>query len=169
MKINNFEDVEKALSEFAQTESSIAKKEAEMNAKIQKIKDSYDEDTRGVRATRDLLYSNIERFCISNKFEFIKQRSKSFIAGVLGFRTNPPRVQLLNRKYNLKTALELIRKIFKGKYVRSKEEINKDEILVDYSSGTITDDKLASVGLKIDQDETFFVEINWDSLKTDAA
>ncbi|MCC7158850.1 MAG: hypothetical protein IT281_04870, partial [Ignavibacteria bacterium] len=44
------------------------------------------------------------------------------------------------------------------------EEIDKEALLSDYSSKDITDEKLASVGLKIDQGETFFVKPNWEAL-----
>ena len=49
-----------------------------------------------------------------------------------------------------------------------KEEIDKDSILGDYAQEKIDDSRLASVGLRVDQDETFFTQIDWETIKSDA-
>lgn len=164
MKFKTIADLENGLYEIAFREAEIAKKEAVMNQKIQTIKESFDENTRTIRSEADLIRSDIKAFCIKNKFEFEKQRTIDFNVGSVGFRTNPPKVTLLNRKYNLKTALELTKRIFTGAYIRVKEEIDKESILADYSQKKITDEKLAGVGLKIDQDESFSIDIKWEKL-----
>ena len=165
MKFGSITDIELGLNEIAKSEAQIAKMEAAMNGKINSIKEKFNDDSRELRAESDLLRSEVEVYCIKNKFEFDKQRTKEFTIGAIGFRTNPPKVQLLNRKYNLKTALELIKRVFTGSYVRVKEEIDKETILADYSQKKINDESLAGVGLKIDQDETFFIDINWEKLE----
>jgi len=162
--IKTFEDVDKLLLEVSKHESLIAKKEALMNDKIQKIREKFDEETAEAKTQIDLLKNDLEAFCIIRKEDFSKQRSVNLIHGSVGFRTNPPKVAMLNRKYTMKTALELLKKVFDGRYVRTKEEINKDEILTDYSAKVIDDEKLSAVGLRVDQDETFFYQINWESL-----
>ena len=75
----------------------------------------------------------------------------------------------LNRKYNVKTSIELIKKIFSGAYIRIKEEIDTERILTDLAQEKLNDEKLASVGLKVDQDEKFVIEIDWETLGEKAA
>ncbi len=169
LTIRTYEDVDKALLELGRHEGFIAKKEAEMNKRIQDIKDRFNEQTADARAAKQMIEQDIKSFCMINKADFMKSRAKKLIHGVIGFRTNPPKVVQLNRKFTVKTSLELLKKIFTGKYVRMKEEIDKEAILADYSKEELTDDKLAAVGLRVDQDEKFFVEIDWDSLNKDAA
>lgn len=164
MRIVSYEDVNNSLFDIAKDESFVAKKEAEMNTQIQKIKDKYDEETESQRKRIADLKKKIESFCTSNKGDFLKQRSQVLTHGVIGFRNNPPKVVQLNKKWTVKSSLEFLKKLFNGKYVRSKDEVNKDQILADYASSVIDDSKLAAVGLRIDNDETFFIEINWDSL-----
>jgi phage host-nuclease inhibitor protein Gam len=164
MKFSSISDIENGLYEVAKREAEIAKKEAIMNLKIQGIKENFDEQTHTLRAEADLLRSDIEAYCIKNKYEFEKQRTIDFTIGSVGFRTNPPKVALLNRKYNLKTALELVKRIFPKSYLRVKEEIDKETILADYSQKKITDGQLAGVGLKIDQDESFSIDVKWEKL-----
>lgn len=164
MRITNYEDVNVCLLEIGKAESLVAKSEALMNQKIQDIKDKYDKETEPQRSLIEDYKKRVESFCNANKGDFIKQRSNNMTHGVVGFRNNPPKVVQLSKKWTVKSSMEFIKKLFNGKYVRSKDEINKDQVLADYAAGIVDDSKLAAVGLRIDNDETFYIEINWDSL-----
>ena len=162
--IRSFEECDGTILKIADCEQELAKAEAEMNEKIQVVRDEYERKTNVTRAMRDGLKSEVERFCIVNKDAFEKSRSKNFIHGIVGFRSTPPKTALLNRKYKWETVLELLKKLNLVKYVRTKEEIDKDAILASYASKEIDDQKLAAVGLKIDQDEKFFIDIKWEEI-----
>ncbi|MHC1736867.1 MAG: host-nuclease inhibitor Gam family protein [Ignavibacteriaceae bacterium] len=161
----SIKDVEYAFHKMAERQILISKKEAEMNMKIAKIKENYEEETLEARQDYDYFMAEIEGWSIKNKLMFLKTRSIEFPIGKIGFRTNPPKVVLLNKKYNLKTAMELMKRVFDGKYVRSKEEIDKESILADYSGKKLIDETLAAVGLRVDQDETFFADVDYEKLK----
>lgn len=167
ISITNYEEADKKLLELSKHEAFIAKKEADMNSKMQAVKEKFETETADARAQKQLIETDIQVFCSMNKTDFLKQRAKKLLHGVIGFRTNPPKVIQLNKKFTIKTSIELAKKIFDDKYVRMKEELNKDAILTDYSSGTLTDDNLAGVGLRVDQDETFFCEVDWQSIEPD--
>lgn len=169
MKIKNFDDADKALFEIAQHETFIVKKEAAMNEKINKIKEQFEAEVKERKESKDSLINDLMQFALLNKSEFQKQRSRNLQFGKLGFRNAPPKVTQLNRKYTVKTSIELIKKIFSGTYLRKKEELDKDRILADYSTEILSDDKLAAIGLKVDQEENFTYEINWEALEKDAA
>lgn len=162
MKIKNYAELDQALLEAGKLQVMLTKKEAELNSKLQALRDKYEQETAEDRKTFEAIESAIMAYCNTIKHEFNNQRRKELTHGYVGFRTNPPKVLQLNKKFTLKTSLELIKKLFAGKYIRLKEEINKDEILADYSNKELTDDKLAAIGLRIDQDETFYYEINWE-------
>ena len=165
MRIASYDDVNQCLLEIGKSESIVAKKEAEMNSKIQGIKDKYDKETEDERKQIEDYKKRVENYCNANKGDFTKQRSNPLPHGVVGFRNNPPKVVQLSKKWTVKSSIEFLLKMFKSKYVRSKAEINKDQILTDYAASLIDDSKLAAVGLRIENDETFFLEINWDSIK----
>jgi len=167
--VKAFEELDPLLLRYAGFETVIAKQEAAMNARIQKIRDEFDQATIEARKEKLVIESDIEVFCRSNKHEFEKSRSRDFVHGVVGFKFNPPKVSILNRKSTIKTAMELIKRIFDGKYVRSKEEIDKELILADYAAGSLKDGNLAAVGLKVDQDETFYIAIKWDQIEQKSA
>jgi len=166
VKVTTYEDVNNAMAVMAEKKAYIAKKESDMNVKINAIKEKYTEDTKDAQRELDNLMADIESFCNKNKSDFEKLRSRTLSFGTIGFRNNPPKVMLLNRKYNNNTVLELVKRLFKGKYIRSKEELNKEDILADYSQKIISDKDLSGFGLKIDSNETFYCEVNWEELQS---
>lgn len=161
----SYDDVNECLLELGKAESIVARKEAEMNTQIQKIKEKYDKETEEQRLLAADLEKKIESFCNANKGDFTKQRSNMMTHGVVGFRNNPPKVVQLSKKWSVKSSLEFLKKLFNAKYVRSKDEMNKDQILADYAAGIVTDSSLAAAGIRIENDETFFIEINWDTIQ----
>jgi len=164
MNIQTFEDVNKTLLEIAKKESFITKKEVEMNEKINKIKNEFDDDVKETRAQKQLLEQEVEGFCKVNKEEFGKLKSMALMFGTVFFRTTPPKVTQLNKKYSVATTIELAKKLFKQKFIREKAELDKEAILTSYAAKEINDEKLAAIGLKIDQEEKFGYEINWETL-----
>lgn len=162
----SFEEVDKSLLSLANIMSSVQAEEAKMNDEIQSVRDRYDKQTKRLRDQQAGLTTDIENYCIAHKDEFERTRSKDLTHGVVAFRTNPPKVAFLNRKYNLNTVIELLRKLGLAKrYLRVKEDLDKEAILADSAAKEITDTKLAACGLKIDQSESFSIEIKWDTIK----
>lgn len=165
MKLANMTDVNYALKIIGEKKGFISKKEADMNFKLNQIKEKFEAEVETEQKEIDTLTSDVQAFCVNNKELFEKVRSKVLNFGTVGFRNTPPKVTLLNKKYNMKTVLELVNKIFTGNYVRVKEELDKDAILSAYTSKELDDSKLAAIGLRIDNSEMFFLEINWQALE----
>jgi len=169
MKIKQFTgsskySLESALTDLAFYQAEIEKKEAMMNSKINLLKEKFEMETGEIRGKSEELRKEIEAFCLSNKDEFKKKKSFEFPSGIVGFRTATPKVSTLNRKYTFKTVLELVKRIFPGQYIRTKEELDKEVVLADYSQKKIDDTKLASVGLRIEQEENFYIEPKYERL-----
>ena len=162
--LNSFDDVDDALLELGKEKVFVQNKEAEMNGRIQTVREAFDLETADSIRKITGLEVDIETFCIANKFEFERVRSKELTHGIVSFRTTPPKVAMLNRKYNVNTVLELLKKIHLTMFIRTKDELDKDAVLAASAAKEISDEKLAAVGLKIDQSEQFSVEIKWDSL-----
>jgi phage host-nuclease inhibitor protein Gam len=163
--IHTFEECDGAILKMADCTQEITKAEAEMNERIQIIRDEYDRKTNITRTMLEGLKAELERFSIANKDAFEKTRTKDMIHGSFGFRSTPPKTALLNRKYKWETVLELLKRFpWAADFIRKKEEVDKEAILASYSSKEVDDQKLAAVGLKIDQDEKFFIEIRWEEI-----
>lgn len=169
MKIKQFTgsnkySLESALTDLAFYESEVQKKEARMNSKINLLKEKFEMETGDIRGKAEEIRKEIEAFCLANKDEFKKKKSFEYPSGIVGFRTATPKVSTLNRKYTFKTALELVKRIFPGLYVRTKEELDKEVMLAEYAQKKLDDTKLASVGLRIEQDENFYIEPKYERL-----
>jgi len=164
--LRSFDEVDQALLELGRAKAIVQHEEAILNNQIQNFRDAFDQRTSDARKQSVSLETEIENFCIENKFEFEKSRSKDFVHGTVGFRTSPPAVKALNRKYSWETILELIKKFsWSKKYIRIKEEPDKEAILADHAADVIDDLKLAAIGVKVDQIEQFKIDIKWDTLE----
>ncbi len=164
--IHSFAEVDHALLLVGRSKALIQHHESVMNDEIQKVRDRFQEETATAQAEIVRLSDEIERFCTLNKNEFELKRSREMVHGTVGFRTTPPSVRQLNRKYNWATVLELLKKFTwsRRQFVRTTEEVDKEAILAAYSSEEVTDERLASVGLKIDKTEEFTLEVKWDAI-----
>jgi phage host-nuclease inhibitor protein Gam len=162
--LTSFDEVDAALLKLGQHESFVQHEEAVMNDLMQKARDAFDQATSTSRNNADALRNDIESFCVLNKTEFEKLRSKELTHGTVGFRKSPPSLSLLNRKYNWKTVVELLRRLRLKQFVRNKPEVDKEGLLVEYAANKLSDDRLAACGLKVDQSDEFNLDIKWDSI-----
>lgn len=163
--IETYEQADRALLQIGQYESEIQKEEAALNEKIQELREAYETKTYVTRTMKAGLETNLQSFCVDNKKDFEKPRVNDLMHGSMGFRNSPPKVGLLNRKYNWETALELLKKMKWGKdLIRIKDEINKEAILEAIAAKTMNDVKLASVGIKVDQGEEWTYSIKWEEI-----
>ena len=83
---------------------------------------------------------------------FGKLKSAASALGLFGFRTGNPKLVLLNRKWKWDDVLQALRTTERTELIRTKQEPDKDALK------KLGDADLASLGLRIDQDETFFIE-----------
>lgn len=164
--LRSYEEVDSKLFQYAQIQAKIAKKEADMNSVIQKAKDKYNDETLQDRAEVEFIKKDIEGYLAINKNDFNNVRTKKLVHGSVGFRFGKPKVLILSKKYNMNSVIELAKKLFKTKYIRTVEELNKEAILADHGEGKINDDKVAAMGLRVDKDESFVIEIDWETIET---
>jgi phage host-nuclease inhibitor protein Gam len=93
-----------------------------------------------------------------------KKKSIDFVHATIGFRTGTPKV-IQKKSYTVKKVLELLAKFtWSKKYIRLEPSIDKESILADRK--TLTEDQLKSVGLKIDQAETFYIDLKATQTET---
>jgi phage host-nuclease inhibitor protein Gam len=87
--------------------------------------------------------------------EFPKGRkSIDMAAGVLGFRTGTPKLKLLGRSWTWDKVLAAVQHTLPA-FVRSKPEVDKEAILNQRDELAYA---LPMVGLRVDQDESFYIE-----------
>jgi phage host-nuclease inhibitor protein Gam len=129
-----------------------------------------------IKARMNQLTLQAQTWAEAHPEQFEKKKSMELTDGKLGFRTGNRALHLLSRKFKWETVLQLLKKLKWGKdYVRTKEEVDKEAILRDTIVRPATDPDpktfisekvLADAGMKVVQEENFFVEPNLTELET---
>jgi len=160
-KLDNWDQVNEALRRINELSSSIGKKMHEYNEEDAKRRVALDQFCNPLRSEIESLELGMEDFCNVNRAEFGDKKSKEFPNGVVSFRTGNPKVDK-EKGMTWAKVLEIIKNSkFVARFVRSVEEINKEQILADYAACKDESEKeklrsdLSSVYLKVAQDETF--------------
>lgn len=111
----------------------------------------------GMEAEKALLVKELEGWAEEDAANWGK-RSLETPFGKLGFRVSQPTVVLIKKiAKKFDTALELLQRNLPG-YVREVPEIAKDQILADKTAGVLDSAALEECGLKVSQDDEFWIE-----------
>lgn len=94
-----------------------------------------------------------------NPAEFGTRKSIDFINGQVGFRTGQPKLVKLSG-WTWERILEAVVRVLPD-YVRVKQEVDRERLIADRDTLTPV---LKEVGVKVDQDESFFVEPTRDEI-----
>lgn len=81
------------------------------------------------------------------------RKSLELLSGTLGFRTGTPKLTLLSRAFTWDKVMELLRGKGWSGWIRVKQELDKEAIIAQRDEMD-----LRAVGLKVTQDESFYVE-----------
>lgn len=155
MQIKSLDDANQALAEIGRLTMRLEAIDGKAAEKIGKIKEEAAKSGEEFRERIKELESALALYSEYNKGDLFKdKKSISLSYGTIGFR--------LSTKISIKrSTLELLKKLFGGKGVRIKEEVDKEE-LKDWP-----DTDLAQVdAAKITQD-TFFYEVNREEVNKD--
>ncbi len=100
-----------------------------------------------------------ENLCLCEKFAithreslFGKLKSAAASLGIFGFRTGNPKLALLSRKWKWADVLAALQSSGLSHLIRTKIEPDKEALK------KLDEIDLFRIGLRIDQDETFFIE-----------
>jgi phage host-nuclease inhibitor protein Gam len=128
-----------------------ARKETALKA----VDNQFAEDIEVACAATAGAFEKIKLWADANPAEFGKLKSLVLTHGTIGWRAGQPALKTLpgwtfDRVLDVLKARKLIG------YLREKWEVNKQTLLADRDA--IGVDKLREIGLRVAQDETFFVE-----------
>ncbi|MHC1762897.1 MAG: host-nuclease inhibitor Gam family protein [Verrucomicrobiia bacterium] len=124
---------------------------AEYEATLTRLSQDLDEKVELVRAWAE-----------ANPDEFKGLKSLDLVHGVIGWRTGQPTLKTLTG-WTWDRVLEKLKAIGWFSYVRSKEEVNKQQILAERE--TIAPENLRNIGVKVVQAEAFYVEPKLEELE----
>ena len=147
-KIKTLEDANLALKEIGLLEHELEAIDGEANKKIAEIKADCAKQGEGLRKRITDLSALLGAFAEYNREELFKDRkSQKLSFGEFGYRKSTS----ISVK---KTTLELLKKLKLVRYIRIKEEIDKDLM------AEMTDESLAQVDAVRKVKDSFFCEAN---------
>lgn len=157
------EEADSMIKELGETRRRLERTKADMNDQLAKVKEKYEQKASPDQDKAQELMSGLEDWCTANRDEITndgKVKFAKFGNGEVKWRTRPPRVSVRG----IDTVLENLRALGLGKFIRIKEEINKDAILNE------PDQAKGVAGITIGSEgEDFVVEPFEDQLSEDAA
>lgn len=173
-----------AVNNAADFQSQIDYINARRDRAIQRIQLRFGALTAPLELKRDAHATLAEAYAEAHRAELLpdekKKKSADTSAATFGWRVGNPTVRLTSKKVTEEMAIEKLKELRLGSYVRQKEELAKDKILRDADTeeqtlqravqdpagNSVMRDgepvmepvKLADAGLKITQAESFYIE-----------
>ena len=151
------ENFNAAMAVYAQADAKRDKLTAKMDEEMTRIRGKYADDLYSYQLVMQGTHEIIMAYCCENKAAlFSDKRSMETAHGVVGFRLGMPKLKTLP-KWTWDRVLEKLGTIM-PEYIRVKREVDK-EALIAHRSDNLTAQHLQDVGVFIDQDEAFFIEL----------
>jgi phage host-nuclease inhibitor protein Gam len=149
------EMAECAMSMFSDSANKLGKIEAEMNLKINAIRDKYQDAITVLNEGKDTQVEVLEVFAEEQKETWGKRKSMELLHGVIGYRTGTPKIKF-DKGFNTKSVTAILEEEY-PQYVRTVSELNKEQLIIDRD-----EDFFPAIAKKahvlVVQDESFYVE-----------
>jgi phage host-nuclease inhibitor protein Gam len=155
-------DVEETLQNVAHLTLLRDDQEVAMNEQLHCIRKLYEPKITNADQEIDRLSASLKTWAENNVDEFGKRKSIEMFFGAIGFRTGTPKLKTLSKWTWEKVKAALINHKM-GHYTRTKTDVDKEKLLADRK--TLGKEKLAEFGMKVHQDESFFVEVKRESIE----
>jgi phage host-nuclease inhibitor protein Gam len=146
-------DAETLLGEIAAETASLNALKAALDSEVTAVRQKFEGQIDSAAKQLEQKSGLLQQWAESAPEEFDGKKSIDFLHGRIGFRTGNPALKTLSG-WTFKRVLEVIERTF----VRTKEELDKEAILSAHARAELDDKSLRAVGLRVVQEEAFFVE-----------
>lgn len=163
-QISTREEAAKVVGEIAELVNRKVGINSKIAARTIAVKKEFEDELATLDEAIEAKTAGLRTWSENSPEEYGKAKSIKFLQGVIGFRTGQPRLALLNRKWTWDKVLEAVKTLMPA-FVRHNPEINKDA-LIDSREDAMVKEMLPNVGLKVVQDEGFYVEPDLAQIET---
>lgn len=155
-------ELEQVMGEYSAQVLERDRLTVEMEQKIQAIRAEYEPLIAACVECGNGLFDDLNAWAALHPAEFGARKSIELLHGTIGLRTCPPSVKQV-KGVTVSHTLAAILALGWAYLIRTKQEVNKDEILARRALGEddpnrLTDADLKCIGLYIDKGETFYAE-----------
>ncbi len=156
------EQMEQAFADYAKADARQQKITAEMDIQMAKIREKWQDELTKLAETKETSFDILQAYATEHRDElFTKRKSLETTHGTMGFRTGTPALKTL-KGFTWESVKNLLKE-FLPDYVRTKEEADKEKLLADREKEKVAA-LFPKVGVKVTQDEAFFVELKKEDL-----
>jgi phage host-nuclease inhibitor protein Gam len=146
-------DAERILGEIAAKTAARNGLRAGLDEELTAVRQKYEGRIDGLSNDIEEKSGLLQQWAEENSEEFGNKKSVEFLHGRIGFRTGTPKLKTLAG-----WTWDKVKGVLDSTFIRTKSEPDKELLLASYARGEITDATLRGVGVKVVQDEAFFVE-----------
>lgn len=154
-------EAEAVMTDLAQTMNQQRLLTARRDKEVLAINEKFEGDLAGLAGRIKTQTDCLRAWAEANPDQFPKDRkSIQFTSGILGFRTGTPKLALFSRAFNWERVLAQVQALLPD-CVRTKKEVDKESLLNRYGQSadkTAADAEFRRLGVKVTQDESFFIE-----------
>ena len=149
-------DMENLIGQIATLKRDEAGQKLRMDKTIAKVKADFEESLSKVADDLKPLIVAAETWATNHPEEFAGNKSIRMLHGTVGFRTGNPTLSPLNKKWNWEKITQAVRQYLPA-FIRDTPTVDKEAILAQRKEPVLIE-VLPLVGLRVTQDESFFVE-----------
>jgi len=161
------EEMEALVGDIARLKTFQQQTTAMMDQRITEVRAEYEQQLSD--AERDLapMVEAVRQWAEANPEAFGKHKSLDLLHGVIGWRVGMPTLKTLSG-WTWDRVLEKLKSTYPGlTFIRTKEEVDKASILAQRE--TLLDGDLRQMGVRVVQEETFFIEPKLTEVETKLA
>lgn len=157
--IQSREQMERLVAEICEMTICMDAATAEMDERILKVRQDYELTLSRYQQDIDAKMAMAQAWAEANPAEFGSKKSIEMVHGTVGFRTGMPKLKLIVGWTWDRVKEALMTGNYRD-YIRTKHEVDKERLLSDSDR---IGDAMRTIGCRVVQDESFFVDPKRDS------
>jgi len=150
------QEAEEQLAVYAKADATAKKIQSQMDLEIAKIREKNAERLNALALEKQESFNKLMVYANQNQDLFKVKKSLDMSHGKIGFRTGTPTLKNM-KGFTWGAVLELAKE-HAPQYVRTKEELNKEALLLDRTLAESTD-VFGKLKVEVKQEESFYVEL----------
>ena len=144
------DEVATAIAEIGANQRELARLQADMNDELARVKERWEQQAQPLAQRNEILTQGVQIWCEANRNQLTqngKVKTAALTTGEIAWRTRPPSVRITGAD----AVLDMLHRLGLDRFVRTKEEVNKDAILNEPEAVR------GVAGISIQQGEDFIV------------
>lgn len=160
-----WQQVEEKLGEYTKVSDLLVTTETALEARLNELREEYQGKITELKKKQSSLLKTVQKWAERNKKTlFTTKKSRQSLFGKIGFRTGTHKLKTVSG-VKWENVLEKVKEFAPG-YLRTKESVAKDKLLADRENEGIVS-VYESLGVKVVQDETFFIELKTEETENE--